>query len=159
VLVVYALYRLARWLARRGEVEEGVGWHSLLTPFAIVAVMAFLIPLLAAVLRIGDTPRIGAELVRTVVLYLAAAWLVFVGAGVLGNALIASGQLSVRSLDSQLIKLGTRFVGIVIAIGLLMQGATELGFPAYSVIAGLGVGGSPWRWRRATASPTCSVRC
>ena len=65
----------------------------------------------------------------------------FVGAGVLGNALVASGRLSVRSLDSQLIKLGTRFVGMVIAIGLLMQGATELGFPAYSVIAGLGVGG------------------
>jgi MscS family membrane protein len=141
VLVAYALYRLARWLARRGEVEEDIGLHSLLTPLAIVVVMAFLIPLLAAVLRIGDTPRIGAELVRTVVLYLAAAWLVLVGAGVLGNALVASGQLSVRSLDSQLIKLGTRFVGIVIAIGLLMQGATELGFPAYSVIAGLGVGG------------------
>src|SRR5262249_36537275 len=27
------------------------------------------------------------------------------------------------------------------AVGLLMQGATELGFPAYSVLAGLGVGG------------------
>ena len=34
-----------------------------------------------------------------------------------------------------------RFFGIVIAIGLLIQGADELGFPAYSVIAGLGVGG------------------
>lgn len=140
-LLVYASYRVTRWLARRGEVEEGVGLHSLLTPLAVVAVMAFLIPLLAVVLRIGDTPRIGTELVRTVVLYLAAAWLVFVGAGVLGNTLVASGQLGVRSLDSQLIKLGSRFVGIVIAIGLLMQGATDLGFPAYSVIAGLGVGG------------------
>ena len=79
--VVYASCRLARWLARRGEIEEGVGLHSLLTPLAIVAVMAFLIPLLAAVLRIGDTPRMGTELVRTVVLYLAAAWLVLVGGG------------------------------------------------------------------------------
>jgi MscS family membrane protein len=34
-----------------------------------------------------------------------------------------------------------RFVGIAIAIGILIQGAYELGFPAYSVLAGLGVGG------------------
>jgi MscS family membrane protein len=34
-----------------------------------------------------------------------------------------------------------RLVGIVIAIGLLIQGSYELGFPAYSVLAGLGVGG------------------
>ena len=34
-----------------------------------------------------------------------------------------------------------RFVGIAIAIGFLIQGAYELGFPAYSVLAGLGVGG------------------
>jgi MscS family membrane protein len=34
-----------------------------------------------------------------------------------------------------------RFVGIAIAIGFLIQGSYELGFPTYSVIAGLGVGG------------------
>src|SRR5262249_49881731 len=34
-----------------------------------------------------------------------------------------------------------RLVGIVCAVGVLIQGADELGFPAYSVIAGLGVGG------------------
>jgi MscS family membrane protein len=52
-----------------------------------------------------------------------------------------SERLNLHSLDSQLIKLGARFVGIVAAIGLLMQGASELGFPAYSVLAGLGIGG------------------
>jgi MscS family membrane protein len=44
-------------------------------------------------------------------------------------------------LDSQLIRFGARFVGIVVAIGLLMRAGDELGFPAYSVLAGLGVGG------------------
>src|SRR6202045_2856813 len=34
-----------------------------------------------------------------------------------------------------------RLAGITIALGLLIQGADELGFPAYSVLAGLGVGG------------------
>ena len=34
-----------------------------------------------------------------------------------------------------------RFAGILVAIGFLIRGADELGFPAYSVLAGLGVGG------------------
>ena len=54
---------------------------------------------------------------------------------------MSSEHLRRRSLDSQLIRLGMRFAGIAIAVGLLIQGAYELGFPAYSVLAGLGVGG------------------
>jgi MscS family membrane protein len=34
-----------------------------------------------------------------------------------------------------------RFAGMVIAAGFLIQGSYELGFPTYSVLAGLGVGG------------------
>jgi MscS family membrane protein len=54
---------------------------------------------------------------------------------------VASEHLRRRSLDSQLIRLGMRFAGIAIAVGLLIQGSYELGFPTYSVLAGLGVGG------------------
>jgi len=140
-LVVYIVHRLVRWLARRREDEQGVGWHSLMIPIAILAMTALLIPVLAKALRIVDRPRIAIVLAQTVVLYLVAAWFAFVSAGILGTAIVASERLSMRSLDSQLIKLGVRFVGIAIAIGLLMQCATELGIPAYSVVAGLGVGG------------------
>ena len=59
----------------------------------------------------------------------------------IGETIAASEHLSRRRLDSQLIRLGTRFAGVVIAVGFLIQGANELGFPAYSVLAGLGVGG------------------
>jgi small-conductance mechanosensitive channel len=34
-----------------------------------------------------------------------------------------------------------RFAGMAIAVGFLIQGSYELGFPTYSVLAGLGVGG------------------
>jgi MscS family membrane protein len=64
-----------------------------------------------------------------------------IGAGLLGETIARSEHLSRSSLDSQLIRLSARFLGILVAVGLLMQGATELGFPAYSVLAGLGVGG------------------
>ena len=54
---------------------------------------------------------------------------------------MASEHLRTRSLDSQLIRLGTRLVGLVAATVILIQGGDELGFPAYSILAGLGVGG------------------
>jgi MscS family membrane protein len=79
--------------------------------------------------------------VQTVSLYLSAAWLSMVGAGLLAEAIVTSERLRQRSLDSQLVRLGIRFAGLAIAIGLLIQGSYELGFPAYSVLAGLGVGG------------------
>jgi MscS family membrane protein len=57
------------------------------------------------------------------------------------ETIATSEHLTRRSLDGQLIRLAARFIGIVVAIGLLMEAADELGFPSYSVLAGLGVGG------------------
>jgi MscS family membrane protein len=45
------------------------------------------------------------------------------------------------SIDSQLIRLGLRLVATILSITILVVGAQQLGIPAYSVIAGLGVGG------------------
>ena len=138
---VLGVDRLARRFARRRAEDAGPGWLSLLTPVAIIVVMEFYVPVWSTILRIGGTPRMVAEFVRTITLFAGAAWLVVVGSGILGRAITVSERLSRHSLDSQLVKLGARLVGIAVAIGLLMQAASELGFPAYSVIAGLGVGG------------------
>jgi MscS family membrane protein len=138
---IFGVYRLARRLARGRAEDAGAGWHSLLTPVAIILVMELYVPVLSTILRIGGTPRVVTEFGRTMILFASAAWLALVGSGILGSAIVSSERLSLHSLDSQLIKLGARLVGMVVAIGLLMQAASELGFPAYSVIAGLGVGG------------------
>ena len=137
---VYGVYRLGSFLASRRPEESGPGWHALLTPLAIILVSA-LIPVLCAILRIGGTPRVVITFVQTGALYLSAAWLSMIGAGLLAEAIVVSERLRQRSLDSQLVRLGMRLAGIAIAIGLLVQGSYELGFPAYSVLAGLGVGG------------------
>ena len=137
---VYGVYRLGSFLASRRPEESGPGWHALLTPLAIILVSA-LIPVLCAILRISGTPRVVITFVQTGALYLSAAWLSMIGAGLLAEAIVVSERLRQRSLDSQLLRLGMRFAGIAIAIGLLVQGSYELGFPAYSVLAGLGVGG------------------
>jgi MscS family membrane protein len=140
-LFIVGINRLAHRLARRREDDSGAGWPALLTPLAIILVAVLLLPLVALAMRIGGTPRLVIAFVQTGALYLSAAWLALSAGRTLGEAITASERLSRRSLDSQLIRLGTRLAGIVVAIGFLIQGANELGFPAYSVLAGLGVGG------------------
>ena len=141
LLFVFGVYRLARRLARRREDGAAAGWHSLLTPLAIILLAGVLGPLICKILRISGSPLVVIAFVQTITLYVSAAWLSLIGAGILGEAVVASERLRPQSLDSQLIRLGVRFVGIVIAIGLLMRAGDELGFPAYSMLAGLGVGG------------------
>ena len=138
---IFGLHRLAHRLARSREDGSGLFWPALVTPLLVILAAAFVIPMVCTVLRISGTPLIVTVFVQTAVLYLGAAWLSFAGSGMIGEAIADSEHLSRRRLDSQLVRLGTRFVGIVIAIGFLIQGANELGFPAYSVVAGLGVGG------------------
>ena len=45
------------------------------------------------------------------------------------------------SIDSQLVRLGLRLIAMILSIAILVVGAQQLGIPAYSVVAGLGVGG------------------
>ena len=73
--------------------------------------------------------------------FLTCAWLALVGSAIVGEMIVGAEHLGIRSLDGQLIRLGSRLVGAVIAVGCLIKGADELGFPAYSMLAGLGVGG------------------
>jgi MscS family membrane protein len=97
--------------------------------------------LLDKIFRISGSPLVVIAYAQTIALFLSAAWLCLIGANLVGETIVTSDRLLARSLDSQLIRLGARFVGIVVAIGLLMRAGDELGFPAYSILAGLGVGG------------------
>jgi MscS family membrane protein len=138
---IYGVYRLSRRLAGQKADDVSSGWPALLTPLAIILVTAFPITLLCEILRIGGTARVVIAFLQTGALYLSAAWLAMIAAGLLAEIVVASEHLRRRSLDSQLIRLGMRFAGIAIAVALLIQGSYELGFPAYSVLAGLGIGG------------------
>jgi len=131
----------ARRLGRRGDDDTGPRWPSLLLPLAIILVMGVFAPAILKIIRISGNVLVVLTFAETIASYLAAAWLVMVGAGVTAEAIVGSERLLPQSLDGQLIRLMSRFVGIVLAIALLMEAADELGFPAFSVLAGLGVGG------------------
>jgi MscS family membrane protein len=140
-LIVSAGQRLARRRARQDQDDGAVGWRALLEPLAVLFVAAVLLPRVDAVLRIGGNVRIVVEYGLTGLAVLSAAWLSVVASGLAGEALVSSEHLTARSLDSQLIRLGMRLVGLVVAAAILIWGGDELGFPAYSILAGLGVGG------------------
>ncbi len=140
-LIIVLAHRVGRHRSDVSEDASGLRWSALLLPLAIVFVAGLLVPFLDALLRIGGSVRMIIEYTRTILLFLSAAWLLFVAFAILGEMIVASERMRIRSLDSQLIRLGTRLVGVVAAIVILMYGGDELGFPSYSVLAGLGVGG------------------
>ena len=115
----------------RAQREDGSGlfWPALLTPLAIIIAAAFVIPLVCAILRISGTPLIATVFARTAVLFLTAAWLSVVGGGMIGEAIAASEHLSRRRLDSQLVRLGTRFAGVVIGYRVPDPGRQRTRFP------------------------------
>jgi MscS family membrane protein len=140
-LMIFFSRRLASWLSQGNEDAPSRRWHTLPMPIGILIVATLLLPVLCAIIRIGGTPRIVIAVLETVVLYLTCAWLALVGSALVGEMIVGAEHLAIRSLDGQLIRLGSRLFGAVIAVGCLIKGADELGFPAYSVLAGLGVGG------------------
>jgi len=141
-LLVGALFIFAsRRLVNRGTDEPRVHWRGLPVPLAINLVAAFLVPVLFALFRIGGTTRVVIAFAQTTTFYLSAAWLSIIGLIILGDLVVTSEHLRRSSLDSQLVRLGVRLIGVLCIVAFLIRGADELGFPAYSVLAGLGVGG------------------
>ena len=140
-IIIFAAGRVARRRSDDGQDAQGPQWRSLPVPIAMIIVAGLLVPLLDVLLRIGGSPRIVVDYIATGIVLLGAAWLAIAASVVLGDAIVASEHLTSRSLDSQIIRLGARLVGLVVAIAILVQGGDELGFPAYSILAGLGVGG------------------
>jgi MscS family membrane protein len=140
-LLIFMAYRLAQRIARRRGSAVAPRWDALPIPVMVVFVGSAVMPVVYALFRISGDVRVLLEYAQTGAVYLALAWLCMVVAIIIGEVIITSEHLRSRSLDSQLIQLGARFVGLVGAIAYLIHGADMLGLPAYSVLAGLGVGG------------------
>jgi len=140
-LFIFVSHRLARRFVDRGEDAPGLQWRAVPVPVAIILVAAFLVPLVCVVFHIGGITRVVIAFAQTIAFSLSAAWLSIIGLIILGDMVVSSEHLKRSSLDSQLIRLGARLIGVTCAIVFLIRGADELGFPAYSVLAGLGVGG------------------
>lgn len=136
---VFLCFRLSRYWA--GRTPSAERWADLLRPISLVIATPAAAFILAEVLRVSGVVYQVVTLSLWSLFYLALTWLVWVAGGVVAESLIAGENLLASSIDSQLIRLVTRLVTIIAAIFILVAGADRIGLPAYSVMAGLGVGG------------------
>lgn len=111
------------------------------TPIAIAIAGAFVQGVAMDKLRIGSSalPVVGTG--GTLVIFISLAVAALLGGAAVGDSIVASQRMRSRSMDAQLIRLIIRLVGLSAAIALLIECAAEIGIPAYSVLAGLGIGG------------------
>ncbi len=139
VAVILLCHRLRHyWTERVPSAEQ---WANLLRPLSLVVVTPVVVLILAEVLRVsGGIYQVSMPLLWTV-FYLALTWTVWVAGGAVAESVIVHEKLRVSSIDSQLIRLVLRLLTVVLAITILVSGADQIGLPAYSVLAGLGVGG------------------
>ena len=116
-------------------------WANILRPASLVIVAAVMAIILARVLRIsGLVYEITIPMLWTL-FYFALTWLVWVVGEAIATSMIAREHLHIGSIDSQLIRMVVRLVSFTTAIAILVFGADHLGLPAYSMLAGFGVGG------------------
>lgn len=120
---------------------SGTRWVSLLPPITLVLVSAVAAIVLAEVLRVSGVVYQAATLSLWTLFFLALTWAVWAAGSVVSESVIRSERLKASSIDSQLIRLILRLITIILAIAILIVGADRVGLPAYSVVAGLGVGG------------------
>jgi MscS family membrane protein len=133
-LIVLGCFRLSRGIPHGN-------WRRLLRPVSVMLVAPATAYVLSDILRVSSPVFEWVTLSLICVLYLALAWTVWSIGGVLAELVIVSERLRVGSIDSQLIRLVVRLITVIVVIFILVNGADRMGLPAYSVVAGLGVGG------------------
>ena len=132
-------HRLSRHWA--GQATSASRWADLLRPISVVVVSPFVVLVLTDVLRIsGIIYQVATPFLWTV-FYFSLTWTVWVAGSAVAESVISYEKLRASSIDSQLIRLVLRLMTTVMATAILVAGADQVGLPAYSVLAGLGVGG------------------
>ncbi|MEH6637602.1 MAG: mechanosensitive ion channel family protein [Halioglobus sp.] len=150
-VVIVAIMATGLFLAVRqaGRTWERREKNSLLRPLwsrlAQVISLLLLIPLVIYILtvnlRFSGFFLEFSTLFLWAIFTLALTWSAWLTCSVLAETIVASQKLIPGSIDSQLIRLALRLVATILSVTVLVVGAQQLGIPAYSVIAGLGVGG------------------
>jgi len=134
--------RVATAWAKRGSGSRLRNqWSQLVWVASLLLLIPVIAQVLAANLRLSGHVLEIATLSLWAVFTLMLTWAAWLGSTVLAESIVASQQLLTGSIDSQLIRLGLRLVAAILSVTILVVGAQQLGIPAYSVIAGLGVGG------------------
>ena len=130
-----------RFVRRRPDSRLRESWVRVLVPLSIVLVIPAVLHIFSENLRLtGQLFTITTQSLVTL-LFLALTWTVWLSGNAVAESIVVSQHLRARSIDSQLIRLAARLIAIILSVAILVEGAARIGLPAYSVVAGLGVGG------------------
>ena len=143
--VIFAVYRLLVWGRRwdkRTTTEDGE------RRFGRIAALLLAITLLAGEWWLVD------EVINTtgmllviyvnatiVVVTILVSWLVSLLLAEMADAVVRHRGYVATGAHGQLVRLGAQLLALVLIVAIALFGANLMGLPAYSVIAGLGVGG------------------
>jgi MscS family membrane protein len=138
-VVIVLLHRIIN----RGETNNRLGLmlRRALTPIMILSVVAIMKPIFSFEINISGAFLAIVETGTTVLTYSAAVWLFWLVVLAIFERIILFRELPRESFDTQLLRIGGRTLGIGGSVLIIGAGAEELGFPLYSVVAGLGIGG------------------
>ncbi len=139
LIFIILCFRLNRYWASRPTYTGQ--WANILRPLSLMIMAWSAAFILADILRISGSVYMVVITSLWALYYLACTWMVWVVGGAIATSVISQEGLRIGSIDSQLIHLVLRLVTFIAAIAIIATGANQLGLPAYSVIAGLGVGG------------------
>ena len=137
--VVMLSFRLSGFLSRTRRHHEK--WFLALKPLSLVITAPILAYVIADGIRILGMAGNLLALGLWVIFYVALTWWVWLLGAAVAESVIRAEKLRKGSIDSQLIRLGIRLVTIALALAIMVEGANRVGLPAYSIVAGLGVGG------------------
>ena len=75
------------------------------------------------------------------VLFLLTAWIVFTAFRAVAETIISAPRMRYKTSESALLRLGAWFLGLLIAIWIVIAGIRSLGADLFPLLAGLGIGG------------------
>ncbi len=138
-LVVAAWYR---WIGSRGP-KGTVRGHvlSLTTPIVLVILLEAYRLFMETQINSGGTFAEFVLFGTTIVYFLALAWAFRALTRLVVEWVIATPVITEGTYDAQLVRLLSRVISIVGALGIVLYGANDIGIPALGLLAGLGIGG------------------
>ncbi len=143
MLVVRAVVSrlIGAFIRRHGEERLRTAWARAIHPVVLLAVLWWLRYFSVHNLLFGYPVYEPLVTVLTTGGYLAAVWLLWALARAAAESVIRAQHIMPLGVDGQLVRLTARLAALILTVVLIVEGASRLGLPVYSVVAGLGVGG------------------
>ena len=142
VLVLALGIGLYHWLlAGRGGRSVGAVLRRAVTPVLIVSAAAWMGPFLQYQISPSGAFAALADGLLVVAAYIAFLWLAWLAVRALFAFIMRVRKVPEDSFDADLWRLASTVVAVAVSVLILLEGASLLGLPLASVLAGLGIGG------------------